>query len=155
MREIKFRAWDKHNKIMHTVMRVNWTDVVGVGLVLHGVQTTTLGPLDTEVGLHFQAYQIELIQYTGLRDKNGVEIYEGDIVARESYQRTKSGEWDKRIPESQRWTQKTTVEWGKWPDYAGGYAVEPGEFCGWCIDPEDLSYIEVIGNIYENPELLK
>jgi uncharacterized phage protein (TIGR01671 family) len=73
MREIKFRAWDKDSKRMRYA-----EDLIGPGgwvIQFHGV------PL--EIGIHgvFEPENVELMQYTGLEDKNGKEIYEGDIVA--------------------------------------------------------------------------
>ena len=90
-------------------------------------------------------------QYTGLKDKNGVEIYEGDIV---------------------RCTD-TTFEYFPHPDDGGEIFVikwwaEMGGFWLWHVDTKrwseidvnpfsylDASDIEVIGNIQENPELLE
>jgi uncharacterized phage protein (TIGR01671 family) len=115
MREIKFRAWDKTNKKM----------VYGnIGFIQYE-NDFTVGAFDS-FGYPIQNKNVELMQYTGLKDKNGKEIYEGDIV---------------------RW-------------FFMEERVSPIEYHKWFFQPKgwgniDLSETEVIGNIYENPELLE
>jgi len=78
------------------------------------------------------------MQFTGLLDKNGVEIYESDIVKGKS----------KRL-----WSQKElqihVIKWGSLQDV--DYPVQ----CFGFEFPSNIEELEVIGNIYENPELLK
>lgn len=72
-REIKFRAYDKHTKIMLPVVDIiKFTKSESINIIRDGVY-------GVGVTIPYQP-QIELMQYTGLHDKNGKEIYEGDIV---------------------------------------------------------------------------
>lgn len=81
-----------------------------------------------------------LMQYTGLKDKNGKEIYEGDIVF--------SGEEKKcEMCGIYKCRNKYPVVWNE--EYHSWYLGEQGEGgAPYCNKP-----LEVIGNIYENPEL--
>lgn len=115
MREIKFRAWDKETQSLRYVLVVDWLN----------------GLVDLDSGLIERQFdEVELMQSTGLKDKNGVEIYDGDIL--------------KAYLNNTMYIGKVYYEDGQWfgacdyLDYAVAY-----------------SGAEVIGNIYENPELLE
>ena len=127
MREIKFRAWVKDRKAIFEVVLINYV-------------TKKVTYLLERVG-HLLSIRDEkfnniiLMEYTGLKDKNNKEIYEGDIV-------------------------KLRANHGigviKYSDEWGAFVVEyikprPLVVLGMNYYKED---IEVIGNIYENSELL-
>ena len=126
MREIKFRAWDSAKKIMRSVVNI-YTHSHSVFVL---VREATGGPpelIRTEC----------LMQYIGAKDKNGVEIYEGDII-RGNARRNQA---DYVI----RWCEGKC---GFIADPLIADRVWPGLNQGTTI------YYEVIGNIYENPELV-
>lgn len=124
MREIKFRAWLKEHKTMVNVAEID----INHQLIYH------YGFDDFE-GNFENFNSIELLQYTDLKDKNGKEIYEGDIVF-ESF-----GEnYYKVIFEN------------------GSFRAEfKGDFEEYSLDLIDVvaQSCEVVGNIYENPELME
>jgi len=126
MREIKFRAWDKKENKMQQVVQI-----------LYGHEASNY-PLSVDFFRSVKSRSIkdiELMQYTGLKDKNGVEIYEGDIVMI----------YDARESESfPMFSEKVIFEKGKF--------MTEGEFD--LYDTDNYSY-ELIGNIFENKELLK
>ena len=136
MREIKFRAWNTEIK--------KW-EFVTTGED-SSKEEAEKNHFTTSVACVFGGNNHCVIQqYTGLLDKNGVEIYEGDIVA------------DKKIDGSIY--QKEEVKWGtynvgcndEYDFYVNGAYVENEYMYSSMIDGS----CEVIGNIYENPELLK
>ena len=127
MREIKFRAWVKDRKAVFEVVLINYV-TKKVTYLLERV-----GHLLSIRDEKFN--DIELMQYTGLKDMRGKEIYEGDILFESFGER-----YYKVIFEN------------------GSFRAEfEGDFDEYSFDLSDvvLQGCEVVGNIYENPELLK
>lgn len=116
MREIKFRAWDKLNKDMFNVESINFQE--------RRVYKDTVSYRKFE--------DIDLMQYSGLKDKNNKEIYEGDIFHIGS---------------------KKILYVVEWIDFGlKGRQIKNISWIGLDYWKDD---IEVIGNIYENPELME
>ena len=128
MREIKFRVWLKEDKKMENVE----TLFIGINRLCFGNSKTE--------DLFFRDFEeVELMQYTELTDKNGKEIYEGDIVL------VKPGgisTWYKTVVEFKEGALIASLINGE----NHFYIFNPG------FDSNDF---EVIGNIYENKKLLE
>jgi len=136
MREIKFRAWDEKRKQMEKlVYQIEWCNG-GIRAAGPGVNLGEDGWVTQDNGFKHKC-DVLLMQYTGLKDKNGVEIYEGDIVQRKNWHEDSDGKTV--LSEANSYMKKWVVT------YEIGSIWQ-----GYTVDSKD----EVIGNIYENPELL-
>lgn len=123
-REIKFRMWHKKSKKMFDVESINFKDRS------LNMWNSVMYTLST-----FSLDDVILMQYTGLHDKNGKEIYEGDIV---KYRDSRGQHIEKVI-------------FDKGCFYAGMHWGSSTRVAPKLINTR---ITEVIGNIYDNPELL-
>lgn len=124
MRTIKFRAWDKtHKKMLDRVLAgpgdpcsVVWND-------------------ERKEWLNFDEACGTIMQFTGMHDRSGHEIYEGDRL------RVEFPDYTGKEPDN---------GWVVWDNSEGSWRVQSYAWWSYII-PADM---EVIGNIYENPDLL-
>lgn len=124
----KFRAWDKRKNVMRDVAVLHFTKNGKTNFIEYWINPTELKS--------YHVRNIELMQSTGLKDKNGVDVYQGDII------RCTRG-----CPHEVIWLEK----------YGGTFF---GGMPAWYLSGLSNGYSwtgreEVIGNIYENSELLE
>lgn len=149
-RKIKFRVWDKYKKQMYPISSIDYDifsqeiRIIAVGHK-NGMCTSYNKNHNSE---KCDITALELMQYTGLHDKNGKELYEGDIV--------KITEKEK-ISKHKVISMKPIIADIEWSEEYLTYTLittsvkDAFESLTDYLDEYD---IEVIGNIYDNPELL-
>ncbi|HDT7938677.1 TPA: DNA-packaging protein [Enterococcus faecium] len=129
----KFRAWDKRKNVMRDVAVLHFTKNGKTNFIEYWINPTELKS--------YHVRNIDLMQSTGLKDKNGVEIFEGDIV-----------QWG------------DTPDWEEEPIRVAVVKINPdiqfdsnvGIFeYGRFIYRDTERFLTVLGNVYENPELLE
>ncbi len=126
-REIKFRVWD--NKDKRFVNAKNW-------LYIDFDEDED----KKEAFINVPDYCI-ILQFTGLKDKNGKEIYEGDIV-----------NWKDILTGEVKWQQQACQYHINWMD--GKISRYHELTANWGAEDYGNDNFEIIGNIYENPELI-
>jgi uncharacterized phage protein (TIGR01671 family) len=129
-REIKFRAWDEDNKTMVYPDHSSNYDHIYAGLDTDG--TLTVGYTDQNEDYH----DMIVMQFTGLKDKSGHDVYEGDIL-----ELTEGGDENVIVC----WNDKTA---------SFGCQKKLGEE-PYCIHMYGVEIAKTVGNIYEDKELIK
>lgn len=147
-REIKFRAYSSHNHKMYPVSNIEW-DIDGRIWVTADNGKNGIELIDDEA---------HLMQYTGLKDKNGLEIYEGDLFEhRFGYVVFDDPPHDEMGTEC----GVVVLEDGQFGVKIPGLGVynlyglllRDGHLDN--MPKDDLFVMKIAGNIYENPELLE
>jgi len=135
MRRIKFRAWDKKLKVMINPDYSDWEDfmIEPDGTVFRSYEYGTYETYRTKEKVDY-----ELMQYTGLKDKNGKDIYEGDIL------KINGGAKDFMVT--------VTFEYGCFGVRGKVFQDNHNELKYYT--DLDFCSVEVAGNIHENPTLV-
>jgi uncharacterized phage protein (TIGR01671 family) len=133
MREIKFRGWHTVKKVMFSAEEMAADQLA----LLPTGEFINVHSLSTRLSEIYPKDEFIPLQYTGLKDKNGIEIYEGDIVRLRQHA---------TYPNEVYFDERTS-----------GFRMHfNGEMQFDKTTPLDFAkFGEVIGNIYENPELLE
>jgi len=152
MREIKFRAWNKQEKMMAYDIQNEYDTIAGVCYWKNGNKTDK-EPGMSSFGSYLRDNDYVVMQFTGLYDCEKREIYEGDVVL---------------VSNQMDYIQRAIIK-GIVVNEWGSYGVKIIKVCQWekyLVSPPEIEailsflnilntrIIEVIGNVHENPELL-
>lgn len=129
MREIKFRAWHKPTQLMDDVVLIDfYNEQIGILYADPVMQCESIQ--------RYNFSEVEIMQYTGLNDKNGKEIYEGDIIEKTYY--------SYHQPEC---SELFEIKYE-------GLSFHFEHIKGSTFHLPFTEDIEIIGNIHDNPELV-
>ena len=144
MRKLKFRAWDKKQKRIRQIIRME--------LPLGETEDLSIISMDDNYLKWEYARDLIIMQYTERKDKNDEEVYEGDII-KFQYDTGYSEETTKGIVKFGEY-QAGHNDWGD--IMALGFYVQQIDVCigqEWNMCRSEIEEGEIIGNIYKNPEL--
>ena len=130
MREIKFRAWDKEKK--------GWIEPHYVDISCAGIISEVTVHRGYEINRERNVANLILMQFIGLKDKNGKEIYEGGIFEKNGL--IQHVHWNRLNASFYLQPRHLTKNFD---DKIGRYGFD------------EIELFKIIGNIYENPELIK
>lgn len=145
MRELKFRAWNG----------VYMDDVIGYDYNCGGINKDITLVFDKNEGVNrYRTSDLNIMQFTGLKDKNGKEIYEGDVikVIRNHWNNCGKEHLEKIAEETGEVVFYKNLQVSLKTKEKEGTLYQP--FLWIFADEEDCE-IEIIGNVYENKDLLK
>lgn len=141
MKHNKYRAWDNvENKMYYA----GEEELILFMLDSSGIMAEKIIPDNSIEGFHVEKLEhLQYMQSTGLKDVNGVEIYEGDVVTGVENSHWHDGyDVQRGIVEYKTWLTAFYVDASKYKTLTGGAVLS------------DVENLKSIGNIYENPELL-
>ena len=126
MSELKFRVWDTHRKTIYPAQEIRFkNNELLAAWRIPGERCLVEGA-------------VLIMQYIGAKDKNGVEIYEGDVIRENA-----GGKYRDYVV--------------RWSDGKCGFIADTKALCKVfpCLNQGTAKYLEVVGNIYESPELVR
>lgn len=166
MKNIKFRAWHNYRKKMYEVQSLDffwglvdlqWWEKDKDDREIHRTfQESINGEVDSDMSeediVYNSVFGIELMQFTGLYDDDGKEIYEGDIVEIQNNIETKTPHKSEVIMNY----NGALVKYHPIHQQLGHNGFKNlSDYCNYGFGDRYNVFCKVVGNIYENPELLK